>query len=438
MKTTIKTVMLLFIVILTSCSKDDATTTEPPKPTSNLAISSISPTSGFKNTTVFITGVDFSPNAISNIVTLNGKPCVVNSASGTTLNITIPRGAGSGKINVTVNGFTVQSNDFEYLITPSVVSTFAGSTGGYLDGTGTAAQFSGPYGIATDAMGNVYVADTENHKIRKITPAGVVTTIAGSIAGFADGAGSNAKFVFPIDVTLDSSGNIYVADLANQRIRKITTQGIVSTIAGDGTIGFVDGPASTSKLSNPRGVSSDPSGVVYVGDETNYRIRKINTQNNISTLAGISTSGLTDGSASIAEFNNPNGIAVDASGNVFVADRYNHAIRKITPTGEVSTIAGGTYGFADGIGINAKFNSPTDVAVDGLGNVYVADAGNNRIRKITATGVVTTIAGSTSGFADGTGLNSKFSDPHGIIVDSFGDIYIAEVGNHKIRKITID
>ena len=214
-------IILLFLttIFLASCSKDEAPVVPVPL-TSNLAISSINPTSGPKNTTVFLTGVDFSPNAISNIVTLNGKTCTVNTASATSLSITIPRGAGSGAINVTVAGFTTQSPNFEYVVTPSVVSTVAGSTQGYADGAGTSAQFAKPYGIAVDASGTVYVADSYNHKIRKISPAGVVSTLAGSTPGFADGTGTAAQFYLPIGICVDLSGNVYVADLLNHKIRK--------------------------------------------------------------------------------------------------------------------------------------------------------------------------------------------------------------------------
>ena len=430
-------IILIFLTTLfiTSCSKDDVPAA-PPAPTSNLAISSINPTSGPKNTTVFLTGVGFSANAISNNVTLNGKACTVNTASTTSLSITIPRGAGSGAINVTVAGFTVQSPNFEYVITPSMVSTFAGSTVGFADGTGAAAKFDRPFGVAIDATGNLYVADSYNHKIRKISPAGVITTLAGSTGGFADGTGSSAQFYFPVSVCVDVSGNVYVADYGNHRIRKISPTGSVTTLAGS-TTGFADGNGSTAQFNFPFGIALDNSGNVYVADANNNKIRKISPAGMVTTLAG-STFGFSDGLGTAAQFNSPFGIAVDNSGNVYVADSGNNKIRKITPTGLVSTLAGSTRGFSDGLGNAAQFDDPFNVAIDAIGNVYVADSVNNKIRKISPTGVVITLAGSIAGFADGLVTAAQFNNPRGVAVDVTGDVFVADSNNNKIRKITQD
>uniref|UniRef100_UPI003743F19A hypothetical protein n=1 Tax=Psychroflexus aurantiacus TaxID=2709310 RepID=UPI003743F19A len=233
----------------------------------------------------------------------------------------------------------------------------AGSTSGFADGTGRSAQFSKPYGVAVDASGTVYVADYNNHRIRKTTPAGVVSTLAGSTQGFADGTGSSAQFSKPYGVAVDASGNVYVADFNNHRIRKTTPAGVVSTLAGS-TSGFADGTGSSAQFSKPYGVAVDASGNVYVADFNNHRIRKTTPAGVVSTLAG-STQGFADGTGSSAQFNYPIGVAVDASGTVYVADANNHRIRKITPAGAVSTLAGSTYGFADGTGISAQFANPT-------------------------------------------------------------------------------
>jgi sugar lactone lactonase YvrE len=316
------------------------------------------------------------------------------------------------------------------------VSTLAGSTSGFADGTGAAAKFNTPVGVATDAAGNVYVADQANNRIRKITPAGVVSTFAGSTAGFADGTGAAAKFNTPNAVATDAAGNVYVADTGNQKIRKITPAGVVSTFAGS-TAGFADGTGAAVKFKNPYGVATDATGNVYVADYLNNKIRKITPAGEVSTLAG-STSGFADGTGAVAQFNSPIGVATDAAGNVYVADVYNYKIRKITPVGEVSTLAGSTSGFANGTGTAAQFNSPRGVATDAAGNVYVADYGNNKIRKITPAGEVSTFAGSgANGTTEGPVATAKFSGPQAVATDAAGNVYVADQVNNRIRKITI-
>ena len=433
---TIKILLITIIFTLTCCGRDDELITVEPAPASNLAISSISPTSGSKNTTVILKGVDFSSSILGNIVTLNGMPCEVNTASSTILSITIPRGAGSGNISVTVAGSTVQSPNFRYLITSSMVSTSAGSTSGFANGAGTAARFDFPYGVAVDASGNVYVADTDNHKIRKISPTGEVTTFAGSSNGFANGTGTAAQFSFPAGIVIDDSGTLYVADYNNHKIRKISTNGVVTTLAGS-TAGFANGSGAIAQFNRPYSVAVDNSGTVYVADFNNHKIRKITPTGVVTTLAG-STIGFADGLGNAAQFNYPIGVAVDSQDNVYVADYENNRIRKISPAGIVTTFAGSSNGFANGTGTAAQFSFPACIVIDGSGIMYVADYNNHKIRKITPTGVVTTLAGGTIGFADGITSTAKFDFPTGVAIDALGNVYIADQDNHKIRIITQD
>ena len=261
----------------------------------------------------------------------------------------------------------------------------------------------------------------------------VVNTLAGSAVGFKDGAGTSAQFNFPYDVALDASGTVYVADFSNHLIRRITLKGLVSTLAGS-TEGFRDGLGRSAQFSYPSGVVLDAAGTVYVADANNHLIRKITPEGLVSTLAG-STEGFRDGAGRSAQFNYPYGVAVDAAGNVYVADYGNHLIRKITPEGLVSTLAGSTEGFRDEDGTSAQFNGPIGVEVDAAGTVYVADYYNNRIRKVTPEGLVSTLAGSTEGFRDGLGRSAQFNRPSGVAVDAAGNVYVADSFNNRIRRI---
>jgi len=339
------------------------------------------------------------------------------------------------------------SNNTIRKITPAgVVTTLAGTAGtrGSNDGTGAAASFNGSRGVATDASGNVYVADSFNSAIRKITPAGVVTTLAGTpgVEGSVDGTGAAARFSGPRGVTLDASGNIYVADRTNQTIRKITPAGVVTTLAGTaGSLGIDDGTGAAARFTFPYGLATDAGGNVYVTDSLNYTIRKVTPAGVVTTLAGTArASGSEDGTGGVARFNNPTGLAIDASGNVYVADSNNHTIRKITPAGVVTTLAGtaGVSGGEDGAGAAARFSSPAGLATDASGNVYVADFGNHTIRKITPAGVVTTLAGkaSTRGNDNGNGAAARFNSPRGVATDASGAVYVADTYNYTIRKIT--
>lgn len=319
------------------------------------------------------------------------------------------------------------------------VRTLAGSgSSGEDDGTGSSANFNNPTGVAVDASGNVCVADRDNHKIRKISPSGEVSTLAGSgFAGDDDGTGDSASFRYPSGVALDASGNVYVADQGNNKIRKISPSGEVSTLAGS-DYGSADGTGSNASFNGPIGVTVDTSGNVYVADAGNHKIRKISPTGEVSTLAGSDDPGSADGTGRSASFDYPTMVTLDASDNVYVDDTYNHKIRKINPTGKVSTLAGsGDPGSTDGTGSSASFNGPIGVALDTGGNVYVADFFNHKIRKISSSGEVSALAGSGDpGSTDGTGSSASFNYPVGVAVDASASIYVADQSNHKIRKIT--
>lgn len=341
------------------------------------------------------------------------------------------------------------------------VTTFAGQSGsrGIDDGIGSAARFFGPSGLVVDSSGAIYVADALNNTIRRITSSATVTTLAGGSIneitnaperGYADGTGRAALFSFGVGETgrsgartlgLDSAGNLYVADTLNHVIRKITPAGVVTTLAGSsGNSGSVDGTGAAAQFSSPYGVAVDSAGNVYVADAGNNTIRKVTSAGVVSTLAGRdgANSGSADGSGANARFNNPGGIAVDSAGNLYVCDTNNHTVRKITAAGGVTTLAGaaGVRGSSDGLGLNARFNGPTGIAVDGAGTVFVSDTGNGTIRKITSAGVVSTIVGlaGLTGMTDGTGNGARLSTPYGVAVDGSGNLFIADSGNHSIRK----
>ncbi len=321
-----------------------------------------------------------------------------------------------------------------------IVSTLAGNTtSGSSNGTGTAASFNFPTNVATDVVGNVYVADFTNNMIRKISPSGVVTTVAGSTtSGSADGIGTAASFNGPYGLAVDTLGNIFVADAYNNKIRKITSAGVVSTFAGNLISGSTNGNGTAASFNNPGGLAIDDNGNLYVADRDNHMIRKISSTGLVTTLAGNTTLGSANGTGTAASFNQPHAVAVDSLGNVYVADRGNNKIRKITATGLVTTVAGsGVFGNANGSTTAASFYYPSGIAVDDSGYLYVADYINNTIRKIDNTGFVSTYAGfpTASGSNNGVASSARFYYPSGVTVSATGILYVADQGNNMIRKI---
>ncbi|HEV7768164.1 MAG TPA: SMP-30/gluconolactonase/LRE family protein, partial [Thermoanaerobaculia bacterium] len=339
--------------------------------------------------------------------------------------------------------YVVDSNMIRKITPGGSVSTLAGRPGGFgtADGTGSAARFWWPHGIDVDGNGNVFVCDRISQTIRKISPAGDVITFAGASmsAGSSDGDGIAARFNDPSDLATDSAGFIYIADSDNSTIRKISPTGTVTTLAGlASSTGSTDGTGSAARFKQPAGVAIDGGGFVYVADTENSTIRKITPSGDVSTLAGLALHpGSANGNGSAARFNRPEGMVTDATGNLYVADTENHTIRKISPSGDVTTLAGVALqsGSSDGSGSAARFNSPRGIAVDVAGNLYVSDTGSSTIRKITPSGFVTTVAGSTgkNGSADGSGSTARFSYIAGLAVGNDGRVYISDMWNHSIR-----
>jgi sugar lactone lactonase YvrE len=321
----------------------------------------------------------------------------------------------------------------------TVVSTYAGNGApGSMNGNIDSATFNDPFGLCRDTAGNLYVVEAGNNDIRKITPDGVVTTL---VTGFSS----------PSDACVDDSGNVYLSDFAEHFIKKITPQGVMSFIAGSGYPGYTDTTGFFAQFDYPRGIVRDKNGNLYVADSWNHRIRKITPAGMVTTFAGggnsmgvQSVGDYKDGQDTSARFYTPSGLAIDDTGNIYVADAYNQRIRKITPGGYVSTIGGngapgpGKGGYMDGAKDIALFNTPTELCVDAQGNVYVSDTFGERIRKIAPDGTVSTIAGDGSvGFRDSIGAYAEFNYPRGIVFDGKNTFYVNDYNNHSIRKIVM-
>jgi len=392
------------------------------------------------------------------------SPATGGTNGPVTVTVAANTSASNRSAMITIAGQTnvlTQTGTGTVIITlPLTVTTLAGFplSKGSIDGIGSSARFYYPTGIAADNAGNLYVSDTDNNTIRRIVAStGQVTTIAGLAAnsGSTDGIGNAALFDKPsgvavenVGVAIDSEGNVFIADTLNHTLRKITSSHAVSTIAGSaGQSGNIDGTGAAARFQGPQGLAfyqfasaTGTDSFLYIADTNNQTIRKINLSTGlVTTIAGLAgNSGSTDGMSGSARFNSPTDVAVDNNGNLFVADSENHTIREILPSGLVSTLAGQACasGSTDGTGSAARFNSPTAVAVDLSHNVYVADTDNNTIRMIVPlTGVVSTLAGlaGASGNIDGLGSEVRFYNPTGITVDSTGNLYIADTNNHTIR-----
>jgi sugar lactone lactonase YvrE len=319
------------------------------------------------------------------------------------------------------------------------VSTFAGDgTGAYLDGPLLSAKFHTPVDVAISANGTLYVADYNNRRIRKISGAQVSVLAGDGNFGTRNGAGDTAQFVDPYRIEVDPGGNVFVMDQADARVRRITPDRVVSTYAGKEVSGFKDGDVSVALFrQGMSGITMGAQGTVYIDDTNNGRIRKISASGRVSTFAGKEHKGFVNGDTSVAELLNPNGIVFDKQDNMFVADNGNYCIRKITPAGIVSRFAGvGTHGMADGVAGTAQFHYIYDMVIDKEGNLLLCDG--DRVRKVSPAGEVSTIAGSTTGFADGDGPAAQFNYPAGLAIDAEGNLYVADGMNNRIRRISFE
>nr|WP_082855846.1 hypothetical protein [Mucilaginibacter sp. L294] len=445
LKTTLlKLLLFAFVAVLAACGKSSPVTYDLPQlvtydvvidPTSTIAW-----TGGVITNSVPVTayGVCYS--------TTNSEPTITDSKTtetistflfgsklkGLSLNtVYYVRAYGTNSSGNTGYGNVVQFKTGGGIADAyGTVSTIAGSAAGYENNTGTAALFNRPTAVATDAAGNIYVADSYNSVIRKITPGGVTTTVAGTgTFGYTDGPADKAQFYVPSGLVIDATGNIFVADLGNNIIRKITPAGVVSSFAGNGSSGSGDGTGSAATFSGPAGIAMDANGNFYVTDSNNNLIRKITPAGVVTTVAGNRVGAYTNGIGTATSFNKPTGIAFDAAGNMYVAEAANNAIRKITKDYTVTTFAGGVDTAA------LKLGSPQDLKIDANNNVYITDA-NGRVLKVNKDRIFSVVAGKAStGTTDGDGNTALFNGPKGIALDAQGNIIIADYNNNRIRKI---
>ena len=335
-------------------------------------------------------------------------------------------------------------------VSGGVITTVAGNGALGFSGDGgpaASAMLSYPAGVVVDASGNLYIADTSNSRIRKVVTSGTITTVAGNgINGYSGDGGqaTSSSLYWPQGVGMDASGNLWIADTSNGRVRKVSTSGIITTQAGGGSVGD-GGPGAFAKFSFPQAVAVDNSGNTYVADTSGNRVRKISANGTITTVAGNGTASYSGdgGAATAASLNSPGGVAVDASGNLFIADSYNCCIRKVSSAGTITTFAGTYCGYSGdgGQAVNARLSSTAGIALDQAGNLYIADEPNQRVRKVSTAGIITTVAGNgSSGFSGdgGPAVNAQLSNPRGVAVDAAGNLFISDLSNFRIRKVGTD
>ena len=333
-----------------------------------------------------------------------------------------------------------------------VITTVAGNGSGSYSGDGgpaTSAELYNPLAVALDASGNLYIAEYSNNRVRKVSPSGIITTVAGNgTQGYSgdNGPAASAELYHPFGVALDASGNLYIADWGNDRIRMVSPSGIITTVAGNGTPGYSgdNGPATGAELNYPTAVALDASGNIYIADVYNSLIRMVSPGGIITTVAGKGSQGYSgdNGPATGAELDYPSGLALDASGNLYIADEVNNRIRMVSPSGIIITVAGnGTQGYSgdNGPATSAELNSPTAVALDAFGNLYITDNANNRIRMVSPSGIITTVAGNgTQGYSgdNGPATGAELSGANGVALDASGNLYFADEYTNRIREVS--
>jgi sugar lactone lactonase YvrE len=431
----------------------------------NGVISGTPTNSGTFNFTVKVTDALSATATQSLTLTVFGPPIVTLQPTNNL--IWVPVGS-----NVTFSVSVTGTGPFSYQwqlngtnLPSGIIITVAGNgTNGFSGdgGAATNAELRRPSGVAVDATGNLFIADCNNQRIRKVSTNGIINTVAGNGTGgyYGDGGvATNAELYSPSGVAVDTTGNLFIADYYNNRIRKVGTNGIISTLAGNGTNGYAGdgGVATNAELSDPEGAAVDASGKLFIADVRNNRIREVGTNGIITTVAGNgygspSSGGYSGdgGAAANAELFCPSGVAVDVTGNLFIADEVNSRIRKVETNGIITTVAGngyvnpntgyGGYSGDGGAATNAELNFPFRVAVDATGNLFIADYYNNRIRKVGTNGIITTVAGNgTNGYSGdgGAATNAELYYPNDVAVDTTGNLFISDQSNNRIRKVVI-
>ena len=440
---TLSLFLISFILLIAfSCQKNNDN--QPTGVTQDtITISRISPSTGPYGTSVSISGGKFSTDTNKLAVTFNGAKAMITFASEDSIVAVVPKGAGTGNLKVMVQGAGVVGPVFTYILSATVSTVAGNGVAGFMDGDTSVAEFNYPTGIRVDSAGNIYVSDTHNNRIRKISH-GQVSTMAGTgVDGYLDGPSTIAMISKPLGMSMDKEGNLYVADGYNI-IRKISPAGDVAGFAGSGGHGagpgYLDGKTTDAEFNGPYGVATDATGAnVYVADVFNSRVRKVSA-GWVSTFGGNGTPGHVDGAGTISEFFFPTGIVMDSHGNLFITDQFNFCIRKIGVDSSVSTLAGtGIRGEVDGPIATAQFDYLNGIALDAAGNIYVVQGNTNRIRKVGTDGMVTTIAGNDeAGSVDGNALTARFNTPVDLAIDAQGNIYVSEAGGNRIRKIEIE
>ena len=424
----------------------DSPSPTPPVTGGNEApeLSGFSPLMGKKGTVIKIQGKHFGTDVSKVSLQINGLNADINAVTETEITAVVPDKCGLGKLTLTVNSKEVTSaTAFRYLYTVKT-SYFSGGGPGYEDGLPQKSKFGTLYNIAIDSKGVMFAADLANCVVRRIDTDGSTSTLAGAATqgGFKDGKGNQALMKFPIGIELAPDGSIFVADHENHAIRKVSPDGRLVTVAGHPDHpGLVDGNLTTAQFKRPYGVKLDKTGILWICDTENGVIRKLSTDGQVSTFAG-STPGYADGKLRDAKFYMPSYLNFDEKGNIFIADKHNHCIRKITPDGMVTTFAGMPthMGYRDGEAGQAMFNQPCNIQIDKLGNLYVNDLWNHCIRLVYPDGYVTTLAGKggTEGYQEASGENALFKHPQGCTLDKDGNLFVTDSANQRIRKLTIE